>query len=443
MAQSQAALNANAFEAGRKYGSVITISEVDSAWNPRGREVTLVGPSLPFKGAEWGFENNLVTTWYPGNAIEGTQQNLGPRELPSTWEGEWKRTLMGKEPAKYKDADGYTQYIISPHVLRQIIEDIGREGKPLLVVWSVTGSEGIGALADRNSREIDLKIVRGGRIKSFKTPIDRHSDIRWSIEFNWVGRGKKADRAGPTTREDQDAATISNSIESAIKAFREATDKARLKAINSRIPRSAAVLTLGQLESLAGLPTKIVNNALRKLTEQENNFKRIAGVVLNATSQGSQVINAVGNFARNSRAIGHQTEDSLNRIPVELQSTKDSVDAILNGNSFFDNLKNSARVVSKQANDVAQKVSQQAVAIALQGKATVRESSTTKAGQITSVHLAKTGDTPQSVSAKYFQTPDRAADILMANKMPLHTPAFRPGQVVVIPAPYTTQRGRP
>jgi hypothetical protein len=434
--------SAAAFEQLVTYSSTVTIEELTGRSGGQPRKVVLKGPSLPFKGAEWGFENNLVTTWYPGNAIEGTQQNLGPRELPSTWEGEWKRTLMGKTPTSYYDESGDLQFVISPHVLREVLEDMGRGGAKLRVTWAAGGEEGVGALADRVSRHTDVKIVREGRIKSFKTPIDRHTDIRWTIEFNWVSRGQKQDKTA-LARDDQDASTIANSIESAIKAFQFFTDLAKLKAINERIPRSAKVLTLGQLESLAGLPTTIVNNALRKLTEQENNFKRVADIALKATSQGSQVLNAVGNFARNSRAIGHQTEDSLNRIPVELQSTKDSVDAILNGNSFFDNLKNSARTVAKAANDVTQKVSQQSVALALQGKATVRESSTTKAGQITSVHLAKTGDTPQSVSSKYFKTPDRAADILMANKMPLHTPAFRPGQVVVIPAPATTQRGRP
>jgi hypothetical protein len=432
-----------AFEQKVAYTSTLSIAEVDEQNAPAGRAVILVGPSLPFMGSEWGFENNLVTTWYPGNAIEGTQQNLGPRELPSSWEGEWKRTLMGRTPAKFQDASGDEQQIISPHVLREIVEDIGRTGKRLLVIWSVSGDEGIGPLTNQESRPTDMRIIRVGRMKTFKTPIDRHTDIRWTMEFHWVSRGQKQNKAGPSTREDQDATTIANGIQTSIRAFENATIAKAIIASNKLIPRSASKLTLGQLESLANLPTTIVNSSLRSLQVQENNFKRLADIALTAASQGNQVMGAVGNFARNSRAIAHQTYDSLTRIPIELTSTKDTVDAALRGDLYFNPLKDASIVISKQATDVVEKVSQQAVALGLQGKATIRESSTTKAGQITGVHLAKTGDTPQSVSTKYFKTPDRAADILRANKMPLHTPSFTPGQILVIPAPATTQQGRP
>ena len=430
-----------AFEQGIAYSSVVTIAEIRGNGAAR-RVVELRGSALPFMGAEWGFENQLVTTWYPGNSIEGTQQNLGPRELPSSWEGEWKRTLLGRTPAIFTDENGSPQPIISPHVLREVLEDIGRTGSRLRVSWGVSGTEGLGALEDLATRPTNVLIVREGRMKSFKTPIDRHTDIRWTMEFHWVSRGQTQLKSA-VARDDQDAQTVANAIQSGINALQQATDLAKIKAINSRIPRSAATLTLGQLESLANLPTKIANDALRQLQVQENNFKRVAGIALAAASQGSQVSNAVGNFAKNSRAIAHQTYDSLSRIPVELGTSKDTVDAVLNSNSYVEPLKVQSLKIAVASNDVVQKVSRQAVALALQGKVSVRDSSSTKAGQITGVYVAKSGDTPQSVSQKYFNTPDRAADILMANKMPLHTPSFRMGAIVVIPAPATTQRGRP
>ena len=266
------------FEQSVAYQSTLTITEATGRGGNQPRSIELNGPSLPFMGAEWGFENNLITTWYPGNAIEGTQQNLGPRELPSTWEGEWKRTLMGKVPAKFRDETGADVRIISPFTLREVVEDIGRSGALLTVVWAVTGLEGIGALSNHAARNTDVKIVRAGRMKSFKTPIDRHTDIRWTMEFHWVSRGQKQNKAGPSTREDQDTSTIANSIESSIKAFKFFADLNKLKATNIRVPRSAKVLTLGQLESLAGLPTRLVDNTLRKLQEQENNFKRVTDI---------------------------------------------------------------------------------------------------------------------------------------------------------------------
>ncbi len=117
-------------------GSSLTIEETASAgagFQPR--KITLLGPALPFMGAEWGFENNVQTTWYPGNAIEATQQNLGPREMPSNWEGEWKRTLMGRLPTRYVDESGQEHKIVSPHVLREVFEDVARaarQGRPQL-----------------------------------------------------------------------------------------------------------------------------------------------------------------------------------------------------------------------------------------------------------------------------------------------------------------------
>ena len=113
------------------YSSILTIEELDSNGAAQLRVVTLVGPSLPFMGASWEGENELVTTWYPGNPDEGTQQNLGPKEMPSAWQGDWRRTMMGSCPTPCTDQQGNVTSVVDPSILRDTLESIFRAGRRL------------------------------------------------------------------------------------------------------------------------------------------------------------------------------------------------------------------------------------------------------------------------------------------------------------------------
>ena len=115
------------------YGSEIAIEELTATEvGLLPRKLVLRGPSLPFMGAEWATEQNVKTTFYTGNR-EGTQQVLGPREVPSTWQGEWRRTMLGHDPAAYFDEFGANNAIVSPHILREIVDSILIGGAKLRV----------------------------------------------------------------------------------------------------------------------------------------------------------------------------------------------------------------------------------------------------------------------------------------------------------------------
>jgi hypothetical protein len=123
-------------------GSSITIEEtVTTTPGGKPRRVVLVGAGLPFMGqADWGGESKIITTWYPGNGVEGSQQNLGGTLMPSTWSGEWKRTLMGRSPSVFTDETGTRRALVDPHELWLALDDIRKGGARLRVTWAASSS---------------------------------------------------------------------------------------------------------------------------------------------------------------------------------------------------------------------------------------------------------------------------------------------------------------
>ncbi len=100
------------------------------------RVVTLRGPSLPFQGATWGAIQRVVTTWYPGNAVEATQSVMGPALKPSSWTGVWRTTMMLRTPTLYSVNGGSDQTIVQAFTLANILEDIFQLGQRLRVEWT-------------------------------------------------------------------------------------------------------------------------------------------------------------------------------------------------------------------------------------------------------------------------------------------------------------------
>ena len=414
--------------------SSLSIEELGPASSGgKGRKIVLIGPSLPFMGAEWGFENNVITTWYPGNGTEATQQNLGPRETASAWEGEWKRTLMGKVPSLYTDERGNTTPIISPHILREVFEDIARAGVRLRVTWTVQGTTRIANPRNAsNARQDRFQIIREGRVKSFRTPFDRHTDIKWSVEFEWLGRGGRTERV-TSVRQDADLATISNSLEASVIASTIAANN-KIVSLTPKNRLSASRLTLGQLENLAGAPTRLVQGYTRKMQSIVSDFKRVGTIVNKLRSQPFAIANTVVDFARNTQAVSNAFVDSLGRQPPEQLAGKAKVSSLLRAAKFFGITSDAARLNARRGYEVDNETRRVLVSGANRGALSVRQSSTTRAGDIVAIHIAKTGDTPQRVSTLFFGNADQGATILRSNRLPLYTPTFRPGQILIIPA---------
>lgn len=439
-----------------RLGSLLTIEELGPAGPDfKPRRIVLTGPSLPHMGAEWASELNVVTTWYPGNAVEATQQVLGPRELPSTWEGSWRRTLMGKYPPLFVDESGGEHRVVDPIVLRDAVESMMRSGVRLRVTWAVNGDESIGQQTagvitsfnpdgtkreDRviqpKKRAINVQIMREGRIKTFRTPIDRHTDIRWSIEFHWMSRGGRQDKAA-AVRDDQNADAAAQALEVSVIATAAAVD-VKIRSANPLVRKSATRFTLGQLEALANAPRTLVNNLTRQLQSNVNTFKRIGDVAKTLRSQPFAVANSVVDFARNTTSIANNFLNDMGRRPAEQISLKTKVSALLRGTNTFNRIANSVILNARRGQELDNTIRAVLVSGANRGALTVRASSATRAGDIIGIHISKFGDTPQRVSTKFYGNADQGAAILRANRLPWFTPTFRPGQILIIPALSTT-----
>src|SRR5262245_32022572 len=134
--------------------SSVTLTELRGGAVP-GREIELRGPSLPFQEAAWEGEQRLKTV-YPAGNPEATQHVLGPRELPSQWEGMWRLTQMIGAPAVFRNVGSET-LVTHPADLRDLVENFRVEGTLLRVTWSSD----------------DREVVRLGRIKRARFPHTR------------------------------------------------------------------------------------------------------------------------------------------------------------------------------------------------------------------------------------------------------------------------------
>jgi hypothetical protein len=425
------------------YGSTMTIEELTPpAAGKTPRRVVLTGSGLPKRGADWAVEQVVITTWYPGNGDEGTQQVLGPKETPSSWEGVWRRTMLGTTPVQFRDVTGQELQLVDPMTIREVFEDICRQGQRLRVTWTVSGVTLLGTYSNGRKRDEEFKILREGRLKTFSAPIDRHTDINWKMEFDWVSRGKKQEKVARPT-DDQDQAYIANSMISA--------QQATLKTITEKfgiLGKGAQSATIGDFVDLVEAPAKIVQNQLAAFTDSLNsNIQQVQEVSTLAKTLNESnpltVTNSLIAFGRGTVKTAKAFGDSVGRVPVELMTTKPgSVSSVLTkGRVFYaisDDSDNEKRAgVALQASIRAQTMN-----VANRAEVAYEDSRSTKQNDILAVFVAREGDTPEMVSIRFYKVPDRAQDILRVNRLSWYTPKFAGGQILVIPALTSNQLTR-
>jgi hypothetical protein len=163
-------------------GSSISIEELEPTTpGGRPRKLILVGPALPLQGGiDWAGDTKLVTTWYPGNGVEASQQVLGAVEMPSQWSGEWRRAMMGRAPTTYYDETGTRRGIIDPMDLWSVLDDFRISAARLRVTWSIRGRELVGTREVGSDRPVDFQVVREGRLKMLKVQPLTETEIPWS-----------------------------------------------------------------------------------------------------------------------------------------------------------------------------------------------------------------------------------------------------------------------
>jgi hypothetical protein len=399
------------------YVSSLVILEISS-----GRSLTLSGPGLPFQGAEWGSKSTVVTTWYPGNGDEATQQVLGPQELPSRWNGEWNRTLLGKNPALFNDESGTANSIVEPADIRDVLEDLMRGGRRLRVIWSVTPDSFLN-LGGKTTPSANGKLMREGRITECKFKHKRLQDIEWEAEFAWASRGAVQSKVSSTR-----ASTVNSNAQAfynKVAALMAANVQASLR---SQVPSN---FTLGQLEALASYPTALVNSLARQVQQITSDVGSVIAIAATLASQPLSIANRAVNLARNTVSECNNFYDTLSEVPCELLTTKQDLASLVRAvNGFYpqgDDALLAARAGQTFASELATEVQ------SLDNAGLINPRRLTDPSKIVTVYVVKAGDTAASISQQFYQTPDHAVDILKANKLTWYTTTLRPGAVLIIP----------
>jgi hypothetical protein len=409
------------------YSSSLLIEELNSTGDSVQRSVTLQGPGLPFMGAAWSGKMAMKTTWYPGNGDEATQTLTGPQDMPSDWKGEWNRTRMIRSPSIVVDESGAVTQAVSPETLVDALEAMFREGARLRVTWAVTG----------DSPGASVRKVREGRASQWVFTYTRAQDIEWSVTYEWVGRGRATQKVVSTRDDNLDASVAALNVSvSNLAALIDAN-----KFINANGIRLAAHhLTLGQLEAFVGAPLAAVNSLRRNLQSIVNDVKRIGDIAQKVRGLPFAIASQAVDFARNTVGLANQFVDQISRTPPEQMTLKQDVSSLTRALGFYNQNKQTSRLVARQAQDFALKMRTRQASVALQGTPT-NQSVQMRTGDVQAVYVTKQGDTPQRVSQRFYKTPDHARDILRANRLPLSQPTLPPGKPIIIPFIQTTQRG--
>lgn len=414
------------------YTSTLVIEELTAGAGSSPRSVTLNGPSLPLMGAEWAMKVAAVTTWYPGNPDEATQQVLGPQELPSRWNGDWRRTMIGTNPVGYIDDGGNVLQLVDPADIRDALESIARAGQRLRVTWNQLGAAGSATPGQAQEQQVALKsmsgkIVREGRMTELKFKYTRLQDIEWEIQFDWMSRGGTVARTTATRANTvvSDSAAYLNAIQALVNANQDAQALGQL-------PTN---LTLGQLEAFANAPTALVNSLARKMQQVVSNVSQVVSIAQTIASQPVQIANRAVDLARDSVSQVNAMYDTLSAIPYEGMSTKAKVADLVRAWTSFGEQSDLAQGAAHAGQQFTTKLETSVQGYVAGQKNTSKLASPASLQQI---YVVKDGDTPATISQAFFDTPDRAVDILKTNGLSWYTPTLPPGKIILIPVIQTT-----
>lgn len=407
--------------------SSVLIEEVVAAPGKRRRAMLLRGSGQPYAGAGWGSLLAITTTWYPGNGDEADQQVLGPQEPPSAWTGGWHRTLLSSTPILLQEDDGHQPRTTAPMDLVNFFEAIQRSGRKLRVTWSSeqapsSRESGIGKTLGSAA---DVQIVREGRCKSFLYRFSTLHDVEWSMEWEWLGRGKSTQRV--TDTRSGVIAQFGAAYESKLQAIVNAAAAASLAKLTPH------ALTLGQIGALANLPSTIANRVGRSFAQLQSSLGQITGIAKSISSQPGAISNMAISHARNSRAQALSIYRSFSSQGVETLSKKGDVRSQLRAHQTFGAIQDSSLLGARAAQEFEVQV-RVTVAQAQEWLGGERaKSQAPSPGSILAVVTAKDSETPQSISQRWYGTPDHAVDILKANGLSWYLAVFAKGQRIVIP----------
>ena len=411
------------------YSSSIFIEELD-AQRTTLRMLTLVGPAMPKMGAGWPEQNGLSTKWYPGNPVEATQHVLVSKLMPSRWEFSWSLTMLNRRPSRYVDSNasgsgvGPTTAVVTPGFLLDVLSDMMRKGRRLRVTWA----------SNSDNPQIARTVVREGRIAEVDPTYRGPVDLDATVEFHWVSTGSSTARVAPTR--DAGAAGATTALQAAM-AGTQAAITALLAEENDPTLDTLGLLekiTQGILSVVGALSTTIENDlfSLQQIGSVATQLKNLPFQV------AAQVVGVAADVKSGCQLFVDQIGGTPSEVAMEKQS--DDVASMLATQVALGEAVEQAYLTARAAQSAQQQVrAVSAQAGAGGGIQSAQALSATRTGNILAVRVTKDGDTPTSLSALYYGSPDHEIDILRANDLPWYQATFATGTILVIPFITATQ----
>ena len=400
------------------------------------RELRLQGPALPKQGANWGGKNRLVTTWYPGNSQQATQQVLGPTEIPTNWAGIWRSTMLHRTPAIFVPRPGTQQRLVFADGLREIFEDILRRSALLLVYWISAETTTFGGRS----------ITRTGRASDWNFNYARVDDIDWTVTWEWTGRGLSQQRV---TQFRTDGTNQSNmALMAAItQAVQEAASRTKMQLSKRTIPNSASKFTLGQIEQILDAPGQLMKDFSQSMRSVETSFGHIADIVSRTKGLPYEIASQALDIATGAIQTANRFNDQISQKPPELLQTQNSLAALTRAASFFKGGQDAADIVVSRTYPISADIRAQIDARRASGANGNAQPLTNNAaaslnGKKTEVqtYVVRQSDTLLGISLQFYGVIEGAYGIAFANGLSLK--AYPPvGKVLIIPPLNTGPRG--
>jgi len=406
-------------------GSSLTIDEFSGS---RNWSLTLIGAGLPHQGAGWGTENRIPTDFYPGNFARGTQQVIGPKEPPSHWNGIWRRTLLSRSPATITPG-GQSQQTGTPSDLADFFDQLVLGGALLQVTWTATKYE-----YDHGQQGAaqSYQIVRQGRVKKFEYFPLTLDDWKWEVEWTWVGRGGSQQKA--VSARDSDSSSAAAAVQAAITdALEDTGDTSDDAADDPLVPFSALPTTLGLYETLGAGFFGLSFGFNASLVTLQASFGLSVSLGFSATVSTSQSAGSLLSVSVDCTDTCDAFTDSVGEMPFEVMSASDDASDQCYAAAAAATQVAAAWNVAQAAQAAAAKARILASQNPGGGAKGAQQTSSTGAGQTLGAWTTRAGDTPMSVARKWYGNPDRALELLQANHLPLGTPSFVPGTVLMVP----------
>lgn len=401
------------------------------------RVLRLRGAGLPKQGAAaWGGKQRLVTTWYPGNGSQATQQVLGPMESQSVFSGVWNTTRLYRSAAIFEPDPGTQIRVVFADLLREIFEDFLRGGNLLQVLWINAEAATFGGRS----------IQRIGRASDWNFTYTRMDDLEWTVTWEWTSRGLGQQKV---TQFRDDATNQSNiaGLQLSLIAADEAVNKTKIQLSKRTIPKSANKFTLEQLGAILDAPGKLMKDFSQTMNRISNRIKTLGDLINKAKGLPFELATQVIDACTTAVQASNHFRDAITRTPPEKYTTQQSLASLTRAAAY-------TKGGIDAADEIAKKMYETQAAIrvnvdvrrtsGLNGKALPPRANVPSILNGTKLqvqtYLVRKGDTLTGISQKFYGVIEGAYGIAFSNGLPLKMIAPPTGKVLIIP-PLSTGPG--